>query len=269
MAGRPDVEVDVTVETPEQRRTRERQRLLFDGVAGLYDATRRHYPAAIADAVVANAAIRPGSAVLEIGCGTGQFTRHLAGRGLDVTAIDVGAAMVQTARRNVADATVRFQVCSFEDFADGGPFDLIVSASAFHWIDPGVGLVKAAGLLRPGGWLALVSTGERYPEPLQSRLRELWARYSRPSAHWAWLAALRESELFGPTVEVSHSRTLRLPAETVIGVERTRATFLSFADSDQRNFTTDLTALLAPGSPVDLVQETFLAMAAGGKAGAY
>ena len=266
MAGWADVEVGVTVEIPEQRRTRERQRLLFDGVAGLYDATRRLYPDAMADAVIANAGIGPGSAVLEIGCGTGQFTRQLAGRHLDVTAIDIGAAMVQTARRNVADATVRFQACAFEDFTDGGPFDLIVSASAFHWIDPGVGLVKAAQLLRPGGWLALLSTGERHPEPLQSRLRELWVKYSRQSGDWtdrpAWLTALREDGLFGPTVETSHARTIRLPAETIIGVERTRATFLSFGEQDQVSFTADLTALLKPGSHVDLVQETFLAMAA-------
>jgi 2-polyprenyl-3-methyl-5-hydroxy-6-metoxy-1,4-benzoquinol methylase len=135
--------------------------------------------------------------VLEIGCGTGQLTRQLAGRAFDLTAIDIGAAMVRTARSNVADTTARFQVCSFEDFADTGPFDLIVSATAFHWIDPGVGLAKAARLLRPMGWLALLTTGERYPEPLQSRLRELWVRHSRQSGEWAdqpaWLEALRQS----------------------------------------------------------------------------
>lgn len=255
----------VTVETPEQRRTRERRRVLFDGVAGLYDATRQGYPAEVADTVVANAAIGPGAAVLEIGCGTGQLTRQLAGRGFHLTAIDIGAAMVRAARRNVADATARFEVCSFEDFEAGGPFDLIVSATAFHWIDPGVGLAKAARLLRPGGWLALLTTGERYPEPLQGRLRDLWVRHSRQSSEWAdqpaWLVALRESGLFGATVEASHTTALRLPAETVIGVERTRATFLSYAEQEQADFTAELTALLEPGSPIDLIQDSFLAMA--------
>jgi 16S rRNA A1518/A1519 N6-dimethyltransferase RsmA/KsgA/DIM1 with predicted DNA glycosylase/AP lyase activity len=37
----------------------------------------------------------PGAAVLEIGCGTGQFTRQLDGRALNLTAIDIGAALVQ------------------------------------------------------------------------------------------------------------------------------------------------------------------------------
>jgi ubiquinone/menaquinone biosynthesis C-methylase UbiE len=255
----------VTAETPEQRRIREQRRVLFDGVAGLYDATRQGYPTEIVDALVAHAVIGPGAAVLEIGCGTGQLTRQLAERPFDLTAIDIGAAMVRAARRNVADATVRFQVSSFEDFADTGPFNLIVSATAFHWIDPDVGLAKAAQLLRPGGWLALLSTGERYPEPLQDELRKLWVRHSHRDGDWAdqpaWLQALRQSPLFGATVEMSHTAPLRLPAETVIGVERTRATFLSYPEQDQADFVTELTGLLEPRAHIDLLQDSFLAMA--------
>ena len=87
--------------------------------------------------------------MLEIGCGTGQLTRQLAGRGLNVTAIDIGGAMTEAARCNVADPMVRFQASSFEEFTGGGHFDLIVSAAAFHWVDPGIGWAKAARLLRP------------------------------------------------------------------------------------------------------------------------
>ena len=256
--------VVVAAETDEQRRKREQQRGLFDGVAGLYDATRQSYPAEIVEAILTTAATGSGAAVLEIGCGTGQLTRQLAGRGLHVTAIDIGPAMVDAARRNVPDPMVGFQVSAFEDFTGGGPFDLIVSATAFHWVDPGVGWAKAARLLRPGGWLALLTTGERYPEPLRTALRELWMRYSR-QAGWndqpAWLAALRETPLFGETVEARHETALRIPAETVAGVECTRATFLSYGEKDQAGFTTDLRKLLESNSHVALIQETFLAMA--------
>jgi ubiquinone/menaquinone biosynthesis C-methylase UbiE len=264
MAGQTVV---VTAETAEERRSREQLRGLFDGVAGLYDATRQGYPAEIVSTIFSTAAVGPGAgaAVLEIGCGTGQFTRQLADRALDLTAIDIGAAMVAAARRNVADPRARFQVCSFEEFDGHGPFDLIVSATAFHWIDPAIGLAKAARLLRPGGWLALLSTGERYPEPLRTQLRELWIRYGHQNVTWAarpaWLAALRETSLFGPAVEAAHTRDLQLPAQTVMGVERTRATFLSYSQQDQASFTADLGMLLQPSTHVDLVQETFLAMA--------
>lgn len=252
-------------ETDDQRRKREQLRGLFGGVAGLYESTRQSYPAEIVDAILTTAAIGPGAAVLEIGCGTGQLTRHLAGRGLNVTAIDIGPAMVDAARHAVPDPMTRFQISAFEDFPDSGPFDLIVSATAFHWVDPDAGWAKAARLLRPSGWLALLTTGERYPEPLRTALRELWTRYSRQVTGWSdqpgWLAVLRETTLFGETVEAHHKRALRLPAETVAGVERTRATFLSSSEKDQAGFTTDLSKLLKSSSRVDLIQETFLAMA--------
>ncbi len=158
---------------------------------------------------------------------------------------------VEASRRNVADPMARFQISSFEDFADSEPLDLIVSATAFHWVDPSIGMAKAARLLRPGGWLAL---------------RLLWMRYSRrQTGKWtdqpARVTALRQTTLFGGTVEASHTRALRLPAQTVLGVERTRATFLSYSKQDQASFTADLRMLLEPSSHVDLVQETLLAMA--------
>jgi 2-polyprenyl-3-methyl-5-hydroxy-6-metoxy-1,4-benzoquinol methylase len=256
--------VMVTTETDEQRKKREQQRVLFDGSAELYDATRQSYPAAIIDTALTTAAAGPGAAVLEVGCGTGQLTQQLAGRGLDLTAIDIGSSMAEAARRNVTDPAVRFRVSSFEEFTGGGPFNLIVSATAWHWVDPSVGWAKAARLLRPGGWLALLTTGERYQEPFLTQLQDLWMKYSRRTA-WAgrpaWASGLRESSLFGEPVEARHTRALRLPAATVIGVERTRATFLSYSEQDQAAFTADLSALLAPGTQVDLAQETLLAMA--------
>ena len=72
---------------------------------------------------------------------------------------------------------------------------------------------------------------------------------------------LQETTLFGEMVQTSHEGALRLPAEMVIGVECTRATFLSFGEQDQAGFTADLSKLLESSSRVDLIQETFLAMA--------
>ncbi len=40
----------------------------------------------------------PGAAVLDVGCGTGYFTRRLESDGLDVTGVDASAEMIDTAR---------------------------------------------------------------------------------------------------------------------------------------------------------------------------
>jgi ubiquinone/menaquinone biosynthesis C-methylase UbiE len=257
--------VGMAPESEGDRRKRLSQRALFDDVAELYDATRRSYPNEIVEEIVRTAELEPGLSVLEIGCGTGQLTRRLAGRGLDITAIDIGPAMIAGSQRNVNDPKVAFQVSSFEDFQASQAFDLIVSATAFHWVDPDLGLAKAADILRPSGWLALLSTGERYREPLRSTLRQLWAKYNPGQAKWVpgapWAEPLRETDLFGTVVEATHEQALELAARTVLGVECTRATYLGFNPIAQQGFAADLEALLQPAPTVSLVQETYLAMA--------
>jgi ubiquinone/menaquinone biosynthesis C-methylase UbiE len=240
---------------------------LFDGVAQLYDATRPGYPAEIVEFLAATAGAGTGSAVLEVGCGTGQLTRDLARLGFDLTAIDIGPAMVAMARRALADAPVSFRTCSFEDFAAAdSSFDLIVSATAFHWIDPEVRFSKSARLLRPGGWLALLATAERYDDPLNAVLREMWVARSEDKA---WSArkppadadAIRDSALFGEPVQRSFQRRATVPAETVIGVENTRATTLSWPAHVREAFTTELRGHLDSRPQVSLTLEAGLTMA--------
>lgn len=49
--------------------------------------------------------------------------------------------------------------CRFEDFAlPAEPYDAVVAATAFHWVDPAVRVARAADALRPGGVLAVVRT---------------------------------------------------------------------------------------------------------------
>ncbi|WP_052847236.1 class I SAM-dependent DNA methyltransferase [Streptomyces avicenniae] len=139
---------------------RERPRATFDGVADLYDRARPRYPEQLFTDLAESAGLTPGSRVLEIGCGTGQATVPLARRGYAVTAVELGAGMAAVARRNLArwpDAEVT--VSAFEDWTlPAEPFDAVVSATAFAWVDPTVRVRKAAAALRPGGVLATVAT---------------------------------------------------------------------------------------------------------------
>jgi SAM-dependent methyltransferase len=77
-----------------------------------------------------------------------------------VVAVELGAGLAAVARRNLAGfpaATVEH--AAFEDWPlPADPFDAIVAATAFHWLDPAVGLDRAAEALRPGGALAVVTT---------------------------------------------------------------------------------------------------------------
>lgn len=173
-------------ETEEQRATRDRKRVLFDSVAGLYCESRQSYPEEVVRWMVKTAGLTSGAGVLEIGCGTGQLTAHLVEFPFHITAIDIGPSMIATARRQLGDADVRLEATSFEDFqAAPGSFDLIVSATAFHWIDPAVAWTKSARLLRPGGWLAILNVGEAYDDPFGNRLWDAWIKRSADGGAWA------------------------------------------------------------------------------------
>ena len=251
-------------ETERQRSTRRYQRTLFDGVAELYESSRRSYPDALVDFVVSTAALGAGSEVLEVGCGTGQLTERLARYALGVTAIDIGPAMIASARRRLAGSAVSFQVVSFEDFAaPDASFDLIASGTAFHWVDPEVKFTKPARLLRPGGWLALLGTEEVYDDPFGSVLDAMWAARSDAST-WTrpdYAEALAATDLFGDPVERADAQRTVLPADVVIGVENTRATVLSWPEDVRRAFNDELRHHLRSQPQVHLTQRASLTMA--------
>jgi SAM-dependent methyltransferase len=255
-------------EPSEARRKRLHQRRLFDQAAELYAASRRSYPPELVDFMVDTASLHPGSAVLEVGCGTGQLTGQLTGYGFELTAIDIGASMISAAQRSSNASVGSFHVVSFEEFeAPESSLDLIVSATAFHWVDPEMRFEKAARLLRPDGWLALFSTGERYDDPFGTAILDMWVARSDDSGAWAKQRKLSDTDipaadgLFGVAVERAHSQTMRLPVDTVIGVENTRATFLSWAPNVQQGFNDELRRHLRAQADVPLSQETKLTMA--------
>jgi SAM-dependent methyltransferase len=143
-----------------QHASRQSLRRRFDEAAELYDRARPGYPSELFDDLIALADLNPGARVLEIGCGTGQATLPLARRGFKITALDIGAAMAAVAQRNLAPfPDVEVLVENFETWPlPAEPFDLVISATAFHWIDPAMRVHKAADALRPGGALAVIAT---------------------------------------------------------------------------------------------------------------
>ena len=60
--------------------------------------------AAVAEALLAFAKVRPGMAVLDVGCGTGTTSLALAGAGAKVTGVDISRPMLGLARERAAKA---------------------------------------------------------------------------------------------------------------------------------------------------------------------
>jgi SAM-dependent methyltransferase len=145
--------------------TRRSRRKSFEEVAELYDRVRPVYPDSVFDDIVELAGISGAGRILEIGCGTGQATLPLAGRGLEIVCVELGGRLAAIARWNLAAFPgVEIVNAAFETWEpERAEFDLIAAFTAFHWIDPELRYAKPARLLAPDGALAIVDTKHVLP----------------------------------------------------------------------------------------------------------
>jgi len=128
---------------------RERLRTTFGEDAARYHRARPTYPAELFTRL-------HGPRILEIGPGTGQATLPLTSLG-DVTAVELSPSLAAVARAHAPAAHV--VVADFDVWPlPPEPFDLVVAATAFHWLDPATRMTRCAAALRPGGSLAVIST---------------------------------------------------------------------------------------------------------------
>ncbi|KAA0677374.1 dethiobiotin synthase [Roseomonas genomospecies 6] len=99
--------------------------------------------------------------VLEIGCGTGFLSRALRERigPAEWLFTDLSPDMLARCRAALGDpGDSEFRIVDGEAPGLDGPFDLIVSSLALQWFrDPAAALARWAGLLAPGGRIAVAT----------------------------------------------------------------------------------------------------------------
>ena len=142
----------------------------FGVYAERYDRTRPRYPAALVERIVEAS---PGTRVLDVGCGTGIEARQLQAAGCSVLGIDPDRRMAEFAQRSGLEV----EVSRFEEWDPAGrTFDLVVAGTAWHWVDPEAGAVKAGEVLRPHGRLAPFHSLFQLPRPVAESLGEAYRR---------------------------------------------------------------------------------------------
>jgi SAM-dependent methyltransferase len=224
------------------------RRYHFDRDPDTYQRSRPPYPAEVYD-LLARDGLAPGCRVLEIGAGTGQATEELLRRGADVVAVEPGPAMASTlANRHRSD---RLQVVN-ADFEVAelppGPYDFVVSATAFHWLDTDRALPRAAKLLAPEGTLAVWWTVFGDPERKTDFRAQLDRHYQRLLPHlWSaeipgplrtdsWVEHFQRGGHFGvPQVDLIRW-TQRLTSESARGLWSTFSNILDLPEADRTTF---------------------------------
>jgi ubiquinone/menaquinone biosynthesis C-methylase UbiE len=96
--------------------------------------------------------LKPGMAVLELGCGTGYFTRELARSGADIVAIDVSPELLELAKANCSAPNVRYEIQNAYQLSyPDAVFDSVVGSSVLHHLEIEEALCEIYRVLKPGG----------------------------------------------------------------------------------------------------------------------
>jgi SAM-dependent methyltransferase len=220
---------DLPLKAAERHKLRKRS---FDAVARLYDQTRPGYPEPLFDDVVRLSGIPKGGRILEIGPGTGQATLPLARRGFSILGLELGASMARVCRENCRKFP-NVEICNvaFEDWqVEPEAFDMVLAATAFHWIPHRVAYPRCARALKPTRSLALIWNFADMPDT--KFYHDLTAIYRRifPGMRLSAPPELRierqrkkiaSSGLFGPVTVLRYPWQSEYTADRYIGLLRT------------------------------------------------
>lgn len=128
----------------------------FDTVASAYEKLRPGYVIELYQTLFDYIPITENSNVVEVGSGGGQATAPILATGCQLTAVEYGEQFSELLKDKFKEyqkfsvITGKFEDTVFED----NTFDLVFSASAFHWIPEKIGYEKVFSMLKNGGVFA-------------------------------------------------------------------------------------------------------------------
>jgi ubiquinone/menaquinone biosynthesis C-methylase UbiE len=128
----------------------------FDTVVSKYEKMRPGYAPELYQTIFDYAPIGEDSRVVEVGSGSGQATLPVLQTGCELVSVEYGENFSKALREKFKDypkfsvKTGKFEELDFP--AD--TFDLVFSASAFHWVPEEIGYPKVLRILKQGGAFA-------------------------------------------------------------------------------------------------------------------
>jgi tocopherol O-methyltransferase len=122
--------------------------------------TKEEAQAALTSHLAQTAQIKPGAEILDVGCGFGASSIHLAGA-YQASVVGISISLVQTSiaqkAANNAEVNAHFAVMDADEIALQFEFDVIwCIESISHFKNKPDFFTRAAEMLRPGGTLAII-----------------------------------------------------------------------------------------------------------------
>jgi len=210
----------------------DRRRRSFGAAADLYDSVRPGYPADAVGWMLGQTA----RDVVDLGAGTGIFSRIVASLGHRVTAIEPDPEMRAQLRAQLATSDT---ISALAGSAEAIPLPdrstgAVVAAQSFHWFDNHDARAEIARVLADGGVFAPIWNVRDETEPWVAELTGIIGGGTAADAR----VHAREGRQFGPLfrrakrAEFRHS--VPMTSDTMLDVIRTRSRYL-VAGEDERD----------------------------------
>ena len=218
--------------------------------ADSYVRGRPDYPPAALDWLRSDLGLGPGQTALELGSGTGKFTRLLVETGADIAAVEPVAAMLDELRRSLPAVTALQGTAQRIPAADASA-DAVICAQAFHWFASADSLAEIHRVLKPGGMLGLIWNVRDQPVGWVAELTRIMAPYEGDAPRYykgEWREAF-PAPGFGELSERKFAHEHVGPAEQVLVDRVASVSFIAALDEKTRNEVRDDVRSLIADTP--------------------
>src|SRR5262245_27923431 len=216
------------------------QRLSFGKAAAQSESIRPNYPAEALDWLLGPKPRR----VVDLGAGTGIFSRVLAAAGHDVIAVEPDTLMRD---RHLAVSPHITAVAGSAEYIPlpDGSVDAVVAAQAYHWFDRQRAHPEIARVLRPGGTFGAIWNMRDESVPWVAAFGRAASLEDGTTGMGFWRGMPDASPWFETWERGEFRHALPYSPDQLLGLARSRSTWLAGDKDTRRRIDDGVTAIIA------------------------
>jgi ubiquinone/menaquinone biosynthesis C-methylase UbiE len=197
-----------------------------------YEKGRPEYPKDAIQFLLQEIGITSGKTVVDLGAGTGKFTKLIVDSGADIIAIEPVEGMRKTFSEVLPQVLIKQGTAEDIPLADHSVDGLVV-AQAFHWFDGEKALAEIFRILKPGSKLGLIWNARDESLDWVSKLTDIIDPHENGAPRYrtgAWRKAFEVTKMFSPLI-TKHFGYVQKGAPQIIVDRVASISFISALDS--------------------------------------
>jgi ubiquinone/menaquinone biosynthesis C-methylase UbiE len=218
----------------------------FEIGADSYERGRPDFPKDAVDYLIRSLEIKPQSKVMDLGAGTGKFTRLLIPTKAVLTAVEPVEKMRQKFRSVLPEIEILMGTAENIPAPDSS-FEAVVVAQAFHWFDGYSALKEIHRILKPNGKLGLIWNVRDESVDWVSELTRIVDAHEVGAPRYKtyeWKKAFDQTTGFTPLENRAFKYLQKGTAETVVDRVQSISYISALSEKDRENVLQQVRVLL-------------------------